>query len=100
MILFGILVKIPKNLRIYFVDVGQGDCTLIMTPRNYSILIDGGGNDNYDVGKNTLLPYLLDRGITSIDYMIFSHFDTDHCNRTFLCYKKHKDKKYNYWKTI
>lgn len=99
-ILFGILVKIPKNLRIYFVDVGQGDCTLIMTPRNYSILIDGGGNDNYDVGKNTLLPYLLDRGITSIDYMIFSHFDTDHCNRTFLCYEKHKDKKYNYWKTI
>lgn len=100
MILFGILVKIPKNLRIYFVDVGQGDCTLIMTPRNYSILIDGGGNDNYDVGKNTLLPYLLDRGITSIDYMIFSHFDTDHCNRTFVCYEKHKDKKYNYWKTI
>ena len=100
MILFIIFAKIPKNLRVYFVDVGQGDCTLILTPKNYSILIDGGGNDNYDVGKNTLLPYLLDRGITSIDYMIFSHFDTDHCNRTFLCYKKHKDKKYNYWKTI
>lgn len=97
---FSIFVKTPKILRVYFVDVGQGDCTLILTPKNYSILIDGGGNDNYDVGKNTLLPYLLDRGITSIDYMIFSHFDTDHCDRTFVCYEKYNSKKCNYWKTI
>lgn len=31
-------------------------------------------------GKNTLLPYLLDRGVGKIDYMIVSHFDADHCN--------------------
>ncbi len=30
-------------------------------------------------GKNTLLPYLLDRGIVNIDYMMVSHFDLDHC---------------------
>lgn len=30
-------------------------------------------------GKNVLLPYLLNRRINKIDYMIFSHFDTDHC---------------------
>ena len=41
-------------------------------------MIDGGGSENYDVGENTLLPYLLDRKITSIDYVIISHFDTDH----------------------
>lgn len=35
---------------------------------------------NYDVGKNILLPYLLDRGVKSIDYIIFSHFDSDHCD--------------------
>ena len=69
-----------KNLRIYFVDVGQGDCTLIVTPNNKKILIDGGGvkSDNYDVGKKILIPYLLDRGIKQIDYIIVSHFDTDH----------------------
>lgn len=31
-------------------------------------------------GKNTLLPYLLDRGVGNIDYMIISHFDADHAN--------------------
>ena len=44
---------IPKNLKIYFVDVGQGDCTLIVTPKNKSILIDGGGSDwaDFDVRR-------------------------------------------------
>lgn len=70
----------PKNLKIYFIDVGQGDGTLIVTPLNKKILIDGGGSEfgNFDVGKNTLLPYLLDRGVKKLDYIIVSHFDSDH----------------------
>lgn len=75
-------VPILKNtdLRIFFIDVGQGDSSLIITPKNKVILIDGGGspNENYDVGKSTLVPYLLDRGITKVDYMMISHFDNDH----------------------
>ena len=70
-----------KNLRIYFVDVGQGDCTLIRTPHNKTVIIDGGGSekdDGFDVGEKTLLPYLLDRRIKKIDYMMISHFDSDH----------------------
>ena len=71
---------IPKNLKIYFIDVGQGDSTLIVTPHNKTILIDGGGSENsdYDIGQNTLLPYILDRGFISIDTIIISHFDSDH----------------------
>ena len=34
--------------------------------------------DTFDVGKNTLIPYLLDRGVSKIDYMMVSHFDSDH----------------------
>lgn len=70
----------PKNLKIYFIDVGQGDSSLIVTPLNKTILIDGGGsiNSDYDVGKNTLVPYILDRGFTKIDVIIISHFDSDH----------------------
>ena len=80
-LIFTILLKqLPHDLRVYFIDVGQGDSCLIVTPKNKKILIDGGGSDNYDVGKNTLLPYLLDRGITKIDYIIVSHFDSDHCD--------------------
>lgn len=74
------IIKIaPKELKIYFVDVGQGDCCLIITPKNKNILIDGGGQRNFDVGTNTLVPYLLNRGILKIDYCIISHFDQDHC---------------------
>ncbi len=66
---------IPKDLKIYFIDVGQGDSCLIITPNNKKILIDGGEGKT-----DILLSYLLDRRITSIDYVIISHFDSDHCN--------------------
>lgn len=83
-ILVTIIINvIPKKLKIYFIDVGQGDSTFIVTPQNKTILIDGGGsvNSDYDVGKNTLLPYLLDRGFNSIDFIVVSHFDNDHVRR-------------------
>lgn len=35
-----------NTLIIYFVDVGQGDCTCIKTPKGKTILIDGGGNES------------------------------------------------------
>ena len=81
LILYNSFNLIPKDLEIYFIDVGQGDSTLIITPHNKKILIDGGGNNNsdgYDVGESILLPYLLDRGITKLDYIIISHMDSDH----------------------
>ena len=76
-----------KTLKIYFIDVGQGDCSLIVTQNNKKILVDGGGvkSDNYDIGKNVLIPYLLDKGIKKIDYVIISHFDTDHVRRFTFC---------------
>lgn len=76
---------IPKDLKIYFIDVGQGDSCLIITPTDKKILIDGGeGNsDKYDAGKNIVLPYLLDRGITKLDYIIISHCDSDHIGGLF-----------------
>lgn len=77
---------LPKNkLYINFVDVGQGDCMLIRY-NGMNFLIDSGGGisaEDYDVGKNTLLPYLIDRKVYKIDYIIVSHFDADHC-RAFL----------------
>lgn len=84
-----------SNLKIYFVDVGQGDSTCIVTPKNKVILIDGGGNskdENYDIGKQTLLPYLLDKKINKIDYCIVSHFDSDHCGGLMYILKKLKVK--------
>lgn len=74
-------------LKIYFIDVGQGDSTLIVTPKNKKILIDGGEGKT-----NILLPYLLDRRINRIDYIIISHFDSDHCNGLIEVIEKMKVK--------
>lgn len=75
LLLTRIVGIINPTLKIYFIDVGQGDSTLIVTPKNKKILIDGGEGKT-----NVLFQYLLDRRINKIDYIIISHFDSDHCN--------------------
>ena len=94
-LLFFLFQFIPQNLEINFVDVGQGDCTFIVTPRNKTILIDGGGSSSneFDVGKSTLLPYILDKGYTKIDYIFISHFDQDHVGGILTILQKIKVKK-------
>ena len=98
-IFMGIIIFIfqnyPKDLKIHFVDVGQGDCTLIETPKGKSILIDGGGSTSktFDVGESTLLPYLLDRGYTKLDVIFISHFDQDHVGGIFTILEELKVKK-------
>lgn len=75
---------VPKGLVIHFIDIGQGDSTLILA-NNKKILIDGGGSNSkdFDIGKNTLIPYLLDKKIITLDYIIISHFDSDHVRTGF-----------------
>lgn len=84
-ILSFVINLIPGNLKIHFIDVGQGDSILIITPQNKTILIDGGGSSSseFDVGESTLIPYILDRGFTKIDVVIISHFDQDHIGGIF-----------------
>lgn len=79
-----------SGFKLYFIDVGQGDGCLMVTQTNKRILIDGGGSESesYDIGEKVLVPYLLDRGICKIDYLIFSHFDSDHCKGLFTVMEK------------
>lgn len=60
-----------------FVDVGQGDCIHIRDGK-VSVLIDGGGNINYNVGEKTVKPYLLKNGVRYVDLAIATHEHTDH----------------------
>ena len=75
-----VIIQLNQKLEINFLDVGQGDSCFIVTPHNKTILVDGGGStsSSFDVGKDTLIPYILDRGYTKIDYIFISHFDQDH----------------------
>jgi competence protein ComEC len=65
---------VHTGLRIYFLDVGQGDATLIQTPAGETILIDAGNNDKGD----EVVAYLTHLGVEQIDVMIATHPDADH----------------------
>ena len=85
-------LKSYLTFQINFIDVGQGDCTYIKTFSGKNIIIDGGeGNTGqYDYGEKVVLPYLLDRKVKKIDYMIISHADSDHIGGLFAIVKNIK----------
>lgn len=60
-------------LRVYFLDVGQGDCT-ILTQGDSAMLIDAGDNDK-GTAVQSYLEYL---GIEELDYAVLTHPDADH----------------------
>ena len=64
---------------ITFLDVGQGDCSLITFPfSKEGLLIDVAGNIYKDISKDIIIPYLNSLSIKSVD-VIISHDDYDHC---------------------
>lgn len=71
-------------LRVTFLDVGQGDCTLIQTPRGRSVLIDAGGKYENgaavasDTGRRIVLPALKRAGVRRLDLVILTHPHEDH----------------------
>ena len=60
-------------LRVYFLDVGQGDCT-VLTQGDSAMLIDAGENDK-GTAVQSYLEYL---GIANLDYAVLTHPDSDH----------------------
>ena len=56
-----------------FIDVGQGDTTLVCSDGKY-MLIDTGDRD----GENTLINHLKERGVKKLDYLVLTHPHADH----------------------
>jgi beta-lactamase superfamily II metal-dependent hydrolase len=67
-----------KALRIYFVDVEGGQATLFVTPAKQSLLIDTGWPGNEERDANRILAAAKDAGISKIDYVLITHYHTDH----------------------
>ena len=61
-------------LKIYFIDVGQGDSTFIVYPNNATMLIDAGDNQHGD----EVVAFVKDIGFDTIDYVVSTHPDADH----------------------
>lgn len=68
----------PIPFTAYFLDVGQGDCAVVVTPERKVIVIDTGGLKNYDTGSRVLVPFLRSLGKSKVDALLLSHFDIDH----------------------
>ena len=75
-IIISLLIPSGKNnyLSIHTIDVGQGDRILIQTPNSKNILIDGGDDNSHHIVSN----YLKNKNVKNIDYVIATHFDSDH----------------------
>ncbi|GGK35699.1 hypothetical protein GCM10010965_30830 [Caldalkalibacillus thermarum] len=56
----------------HFIDVGQGDATLLQGP-DFTVLIDAGRHD-----RNDVVPYLQSVGVESIDLLVLTHPHADH----------------------
>jgi competence protein ComEC len=68
-----------KGMQVTFLDIGQGDCTLVEFPRGTRMLIDGGGfYGDFDVGERVIAPLLWEKRILKIDYLVLSHPQPDH----------------------
>jgi len=68
------------NLKVNFINVGEGDCILIEAPKKCNILIDGGGTpqSSFDVGNKIVIPYLRRKGIDKINLLVLTHPHLDH----------------------
>ena len=62
------------KLQIHFMDVGQGDGVVLISPGGETVLFDDGVKGNCDKP----LSYLQQRGVKKIDYHITSHYHADH----------------------
>lgn len=67
----------PHPLRIYFLDVGQGDSTLIQFPSGQTLLVDA-GNVTPNLGKLVIEPELKVLGVRPLDNLLATHADGDH----------------------
>lgn len=65
-------------LTAYFLDVGQGDCAVVVTPSQRVVVIDTGGLKNIATGSRVVAPFLRYLGYSKIDVLLLSHYDFDH----------------------
>ncbi len=69
----------PRNLEVYFLDVGHGDAVVAAFPNGDALLVDGGGSSfsGFQVGRRLVLPFLIQKRIR-VRWVAVSHCHPDH----------------------
>lgn len=63
-----------KEMKVHFLDVGQGDSIFIQSPNGKNLLVDG---STKQAGKE-VVDYLRKQGVEKLDYVVATHPDADH----------------------
>lgn len=82
-LLLGVVIltwRFRPELKVTFLDVGQGDCIFLQTENGDSYLTDGGSSSVSKVGKYRMIPFLKYQGASQIKAVFVSHADSDHYN--------------------
>ena len=66
--------------RVVFLDVGQGDSTLVLPAGGAAMLVDAGGvpGSTFDLGRRVTLPAVWAFGVTRLGAIVVTHGDPDH----------------------
>lgn len=68
------------DMTVHFLDVGQG-LSILVQSEGETLIYDGGDRDT----SSFVVQYLKDQQISTIDYLISSHYDSDHVNGLIGC---------------
>ena len=81
MLLLLLLMAHPWQQRekITFLDVGQGDASMLQSG-GQTLLLDGGSTSQKNVGTYVILPYIKQQGISCLEAVVLTHTDQDHIN--------------------
>lgn len=67
-----------EKLKVTFLDVGQGDCILIRTPKESFLIDTGPKTDTFDAGERIVVPYLMQHRVGYLDMLFITHEHADH----------------------
>lgn len=76
-LLYSLPIRNTFSSSVAFINVGQGDATLIRV-KNKTILVDTGGSLYKDIATECLIPYLKKQRIYKLDAVFITHYDMDH----------------------
>ena len=82
--------RIGGEVEVNFVDVGQGDCAVVVTPHGKCLIFDTGGvrEHMFDVGGRVVVPYLKHENIREVDKIFLTHVHEDHSGGVGAIIKK------------
>ena len=84
------IFRFGGELEVNFIDVGQGDCAVVITPHGHCMIFDTGGvrEHMFDVGGRVVVPYLKHENIREVDKIFLTHVHEDHSGGTGAVIKK------------